>query len=40
MGTDYSDEYGDELQQGRRLWGISWSNLCIVLASQVLKRNA
>jgi hypothetical protein len=21
------DEYSDELQQGRRLWGISWSNL-------------
>jgi hypothetical protein len=38
---DYSDEYGDELQQGRRLWGISWSNLfCTFSSSQVLKRNA
>jgi hypothetical protein len=28
-GYNYGDEYGDgdELQQGRRLWGISWSNL-------------
>jgi hypothetical protein len=35
MSTITGDEYGDELQQGRRLWGISWSNLCIVLAASV-----
>jgi hypothetical protein len=24
---EYGDEYGDEMQHGRRLWGISWTNL-------------
>ncbi len=32
-GYNYGDLYGDEVQDGRRLWGISWSNLFCTFSS-------